>query len=683
MHSRVGKSAATCRLKCGQACAGQAPNTSGNVYFGEVLRQVVSRRWSLKAGTVTAGALAAAPLTGTPRAAAAGPEAAGPAAEGPAAEGTAFTPVPTDTGDRVVVPEGYRHEVLIRWGDPVLRDAPPFDFDRQTAAAQARQFGVNNDFCALLPLRGHDRWLMVSNHEYASEPLMFGHWDPDRPTEEQVRTAWEAHGLSVVLLERAPGEAVPRVRTDARWNRRITLTTPCEVRGPAAGSRYLRTSADPEGVRVLGTMANCSGGKTPWGTVLSGEENVHVPFAHADAAPTAQERAALRRYGFAPGPSLRKWERHDRRFDLGREPNEANRFGWIVEIDPYDPHSTPVKHTALGRFKHEAANIVVAPDGRVTAYMGDDERFEYLYKFVSDRRMRTGGSAADREHNTTLLDSGTLYAARFSGDSPAGETDGSGRLPADGEFDGSGRWLPLAHNSRSFVDGMTAEEVYVFTRQAADRAGATAMDRPEDVQPHPETGRVYAALTNNDYRGAAGAPAPDEANPRATNRDGHVLELEEHGGDATAERFRWRLMLVCGDPAAPGTYYAGYDKSRVSALSCPDNIAFDRHGNLWLTTDNSGRLGNDGLYVVPTEGPERGRVKRFMTIPVGAEACGPVIEDDFVLLSVQHPGEVEGADAQHPASHWPDGGTSRPRAAVVAVWRPDGGGIGMSGPSGA
>ncbi|MGY5125790.1 PhoX family protein [Streptomyces nigrescens] len=677
MGSRVGKSAATCRFKCGQACAGQAPNASGNVYFGEVLRQVVSRRWSLKAGAVTAGALAA-PLTGPSRAAAAGPEAAGPTAEG-----TAFRPVPTDTGDRVVVPEGYRHEVLIRWGDPVLPDAPPFDFDRQTAVAQARQFGVNNDYCALLPLRGHDRWLMVSNHEYANEPLMFGHWDPDRPTEEQVRTAWEAHGLSVVLLERAPGEALPRVRTDARWNRRITLTTPCEVRGPAAGSRYLRTSADPEGVRVLGTMANCSGGKTPWGTVLSGEENVHVPFAHADAAPTAKERAALQRYGFAPGSSLRKWERYDRRFDLGREPNEANRFGWIVEIDPYDPHSTPVKHTALGRFKHEAANIVVAPDGRVTAYMGDDERFEYLYKFVSDRRMRTGDSAADREYNKTLLDSGTLYAARFTGDSPAGEIDGSGRLPADGEFDGAGRWLPLAHNSHSFVDGMTAEEVYVFTRQAADRAGATAMDRPEDVEPHPETGRVYAALTNNDYRGAAGAPAVDEANPRTTNRDGHVLELEEHGGDATAERFRWRLMLVCGDPAAPGTYYAGYDKSRVSALSCPDNIAFDRHGNLWLTTDNSGRLGNDGLYVVPTEGPERGRVKRFMTIPVGAEACGPVIEDDFVLLSVQHPGEVEGSDAQHPASHWPDGGAHLPRAAVVAVWRPDGGGIGMPGPSGA
>ncbi|MFF3544828.1 PhoX family protein [Streptomyces platensis] len=678
MDSRVGKSAATCRFKCGQACAGQAPNASGNVYFGEVLRQVVSRRWSLKAGAVTAGALAAAPLTGSPRAAAAGAEAAGPTALG-----TAFTPVPTGTGDRVVVPDGYRHEVLIRWGDPVLPDAPPFDFDRQTAAAQARQFGINNDYCALLPLRGPDRWLMVSNHEYATEPLMFGHWDPERPTEEQVRTAWEAHGLSVVLLERAPGEAVPRVRTDARWNRRITLTTPCEMRGPAAGSRYLCTSADPTGVRVLGTMANCSGGKTPWGTVLSGEENVHVPFAHADAAPTAQQRAALRRYGFAPGPSLRKWERYDRRFDLGREPNEAHRFGWIVEIDPYDPHSTPVKHTALGRFKHEAANVVVAPDGRVTAYMGDDERFEYLYKFVSDRRMRTGGSAADREYNKTLLDSGTLYAARFTGDSPAEEIDGSGRLPADGEFDGSGRWLPLAHNGHSFVDGMTAEEVYVFTRQAADRAGATAMDRPEDVEPHPYTGRVYAALTNNDYRGAAGSPAADEANPRATNRDGHVLELEEHGGDGTAERFRWRLMLVCGDPAAPGTYYAGYDKSRVSALSCPDNIAFDRHGNLWLTTDNSGRLGNDGLYVVPTEGPERGRVKRFMTIPVGAEACGPVIEDDFVLLSVQHPGEVEGADAQHPASHWPDGGTSRPRAAVVAVWRTDGGGIGMAGPSGA
>ncbi|MCT2586474.1 PhoX family protein [Actinophytocola gossypii] len=653
-----GRAAVTCRYRCGDACSHEAPNTSDNPYFGDVVRGAVDRRKVLKAGAVLAVSGAVLDV---------GVAAASPAGHG---SGLRFEPVEPNTLDAVVVPRGYEQDVLIRWGDPVLPGAPEFDFANQTAAAQAMQFGFNNDYCGLVrvPRRGHrDRWLMVNNHEYTSESFMFLGWNDDDPTREQFEIALAAHGLSVVLLEQDRRGRL-EVRLDRHYNRRITMTTPFDVRGPAAGSDYLRTSADPSGTVVLGTMNNCAGGVTPWGTILSGEENVNQYFANADAVTDPVARERLARYGFPGGETTRKWERFDRRFDLARDPNEANRFGWIVEIDPLEPESNPVKHTNLGRFKHEGANVIVARDGRVVAYMGDDERFEYLYKFVSDGRYKRGDSRYAREHNKRLLDSGTLYVARFTGDSPTSEIDGSGELPADGEFDGSGEWIPLAGGDRSFVDGFTAEEVYVFTRQAADAVGATKMDRPEDVEPSLRTGRMYAALTNNTDRGPGGKEGPTEVNPRVNNRHGHVLELEEHRRDNTAERFSWQLLLVCGDPESPDTYFGGYDKSQVSPISCPDNIAFDDRGNLWLSTDGNALGSNDGLFAVPVEGRERGHVKQFLTVPAGAETCGPIIRDDFVLVSVQHPGELDGASADNPLSHWPDGGDSQPRPSVVAVY---------------
>jgi secreted PhoX family phosphatase len=340
-----------------------------------------------------------------------------------------------------------------------------------------------------------------------------------------------------------------------------------------------------------------------------------------------------------------------------------------VEIDPKDPTSTPVKHTALGRFKHEACNIRVARDGRVVAYMGDDERFDSIYKFVSSGRIKNGDSPSARAHNKKLLSDGTLYVAKFTGDSPAAEIDGTGKLPADGEFDGTGQWIPLVSGTKSFVDGFTAEEVYIFTRLAADKVGATKMDRPEDIEPSPKTGRVYAALTNNTDRGVlAGKEGPTEINPRPGNKHGHILEWEEKGGDATATKFSWKLLIVCGDPSSPDTYFGGYDKTQVSPISCPDNVAFDKRGNLWISSDGNALKSNDGLFAIPVEGKYRGRVKQFLTVPKGAETCGPVITEDFVLVSVQHPGEITGANADNPISHWPDGGTSQPRPAVVSIW---------------
>src|SRR5690606_5176728 len=475
------------------------------------------------------------------------------------------------------------------------------------------------------------RNLMVVNHEYTTESHMFpvGTYDPENPTEEQVRIGWAAHGLSVVQAVREPRGGLRVV--PSRYNRRITADTEFELRGPVAGSDYLKTSEDPEGRTVRGTLNNCAGSVTPWGTVLSGEENFNQYFANAESVTDPVQAERLQRYGISGGASTRKWERFDKRWDIAQEPNEPNRFGWIVEIDPNDPHSTPIKHTALGRFKHEAGSVKITKDRRIAVYSGDDERFEYIYKFVSKGRYKPGRSAHARQHNSRLLDEGTLYVARFTGNSPEEEIDGSGRLPSDGQFDGRGEWIPLASGNTSYVPGMTAEEVYLFTRLAADKVGATKMDRPEDIEPNPRNGRVYASLTNNSDRGAAGKGAADEANPRNGNRNGHVLEWEEDRGDAASATFSWRLLLVCGDPAAADTYCGGFDKCQVSPIPCPDNVAFDSYGNLWISTDGNALGSNDGLFSVPVEGRERGRVKQFLTVPIGAEACGPVVTDDVVL----------------------------------------------------
>ncbi|MFF9130251.1 PhoX family protein [Streptomyces sp. NPDC014776] len=669
-----GRSAMTCRFRCGDACFHEVPNTSANEYVGDVIAGALSRRTALRAAAVVTVAAAAGGVTaGAAQPAAAAPRPSAP--HGRAARGLRFSPVAPNTADQVTVPEGYRQNVVIRWGEPILRGAPAFDPERQTAAAQAGQFGYNNDFLALLPLPGErHRQLLVANHEYTDEMLMFRGYDPENPTRQQVEVAWAAHGLSAVVVEedRRSGKltAVPR----HPLNRRVTATTRFRLTGPAAGSDLLKTSADPTGRTVLGTLNNCSGGTTPWGTTLHGEENFNQYFAHGS-------RATDKRYGIGTGATERKWERFDRRFDLAQEPNEVHRFGYVVEFDPYDPASTPRKHTALGRFKHEAATVRLTEDGRPVVYSGDDERFDYFYKFVGAKRMRHGTSRAVREHNLSLLDEGTLYVARLTGDSPAADIDGSGALPADGEFDGSGQWIPLAtataDGAVSHVEGMSAEEVFVFTRLAGDKVGATKMDRPEDIQPSPHTGKVYVVLTNNTNRGKAGLAPADEANPRNANKHGHILELTEHRNRADATTFGWSLFLVAGDPADPATYFAGFPKDRVSPISCPDNVAFDPHGNLWISTDGNQLGSHDGLFGVATRGERRGELKQFLTVPTGAETCGPLVQDRRVLVAVQHPGEVDGASVEKPASTWPDGPGKIVRPAVVAVWRADGEDIGV------
>jgi hypothetical protein len=679
-NGRSSRQRVTCVYKCGDACSHPAPNTSDNEYFGDIARQALSRRAALRAGAVTVlavgagSALAACSKGDAPTAT---PTNTTPAAPTTPA-GMNFAAVAPNSEDAVVIPDGYRQSVVIRWGDPVLPGAPMFNVKAQTAAAQRQQFGFNNDFAGLIPVPGaDDRFLFVVNHEYTSEAFMFSGYNAEEPTREQFDIGIAAHGMSVVEVEKRDGTLVPLID---RYNRRITGDTPVTLVGPAAGSEFVTTAADPTGRTVAGTLNNCGGSVTPWGTFLSGEENFNQYFGAAEGAPPPNPVTADRfdRYGIALEPSERKWETFDPRFDPTKTPNEANRFGYVVELNPFDPNSTPVKHTALGRLKQESATIYVTADGTVVSYSGDDERFEYMYKFVSSKKIQPGNDPAAVANNMTILDEGTLYVAKLSSDIPANEIDGSGKLPAAGSFAGTGTWIPLLRSgpngqAQSLVDGMTPQEVAVFTRFASDKGGATKMDRPEDIEPNPKTGKVYAALTNNTKRGTEGEAAVDAANPRNENKNGQILEItDEHAGTA----FTWDLLLVCGDPAAADTYYGGFDKTKVSPISCPDNVAFDSHGNLWISTDGNALKSNDGLFAVALEGPNRGETKQFLTVPAGAETCGPIITDDLITVCVQHPGEGDDNSIDKPLSHWPEGGNGTARPAVVAVWR-DGGQIGV------
>ncbi|WP_288832322.1 PhoX family phosphatase [uncultured Corynebacterium sp.] len=684
------RSKLTCTYKCGNACYGECTNTSDNEYFGDtVSRRGVLRAFGLGVVTVGGGAALAACGAGESGASSTG-AASGSSTSGSGSssadvkplEGMQFDSVAPNTDDSVVVPAGYTTGVLIAWGDPVYQDAPEFDPMNQTAAAAARQFGFNNDFAGLMDHpTDKERLLYVCSHEYTTEPQMFPNYDAENPTDEQINIGIESHGHTILEVSKV-GKTGELKREFGPLNRRITGTTEFTLTGAAAGSGLLKTSADQSGTKVYGTFNNCSGGMTPWGTMLSGEENIDQYWANAEAVKDGRAAEDVKRFGVKEGASERKWERLHDRFDLAKEPNEFNRFGWMVEINPQDPASTPVKHTSMGRFKHEAGNVHVTKDGTVVCYSGDDARFEYIYKFVSSKKIVEG----DMAHNMTILDEGTLYVASLKGNSPEGEIAGDGALPADGRFDGTGEWHKLltatADGAESHVDGFTAEDVAVYTRLAADAVGATKMDRPEDFQANPVTGKVYLALTNNSYRGASGENAKKskedvrEYAPIRENKNGLVMEIED---DHAGEKFTWNLLLVCGDPEAASSYFGGFDKTKVSPISCPDNLAFDTYGNLWISTDGNALKSNDGLYAVGLEGQNRGQVKCFLTVPVGAETCGPIVDEERVMVNVQHPGESDDATFEQPGSHWPDGGNKVPRPAVAVTWRKDGGKVGVEG----
>ena len=572
------------------------------------------------------------------------------------------------------VAPGYTTDIVIRWGDPVLPGAPPFDPQRQSAAAQALQFGFNCDFIGFAPLPlgsgAPARGLLCVNHEYTSARMMFPQTSRRRddrtklPPRAQVDVEMAAHGASIIEIARG---ADAKWRTDpaSRFNRRITATTPMRIAGPAAGHARLRTTADPSGTRVLGMVGNCAGGMTPWGTFLSGEENFHGYFITAPQDPAEARNHA--RYG-VPG-RFNSWGGYYDRFDPAKEPREPNRFGWVVEIDPYDPTVMPVKRTALGRLKHEGATCVVNRDGRMVVYMGDDDEFEYVYRFVSRGRF----DAADRAGNRDLLDEGVLSVARFAPD-------------------GTVRWLPLVHGQGPFnaTNGFASQaDIAIETRRAADLAGATRMDRPEDIEADPQGEKVYVVLTRNLLREEA-----DAANPRVKNLWGHIIEMTPPDGDHSAEAYRWDILVAGGDPADSATnakFHAA--TSRDGWFAGPDNIAFDPDGRLWVATDQGGHWAQssgsaDGLFAVETAGARRGAARMFFRCPVGAEPCGPCFAPDgrALFLSIQHPG-ADGTKAwapfgressfDDPATRWPDFVPHMPpRPSVVVVTKDDGGKIG-------
>ena len=674
-HTKGKRSAVTCALKCDNACAGDVCNTSSNSYFRDIASATMSRRAALGFGA--AGALAVvlgSAVTSAEPAVAGGPGLAPAAKEGFAKSKLVFTPIaPVDaTVDAVTVPKGFTWQPVIRWGDPIFNGTPEFDINNQTAAAQEKQFGYNNDYTDILeiPNTKGRRAVLFANHEYTNEKIMF----PKDMLAKDVRAVGQAaHGLSVVELERKNSARPWSYVKGADLNRRFLNSTVYELTGPAAGSALVKTDEDHEGRFIKGTLGNCAGGTTPWGTILSGEENFNGYFV---APGTSAED---KRYGLTSKPTARQWELDDPRFDTrdARYKNEANRFGYIVEVDPFDPTSTPKKHSSLGRFKHEGANVIIAESGKVVAYSGDDEKFDYLYKFVSKDYYRPGTSAADRKHNMTLLSAGNLYVAKFEGNSSDFK---AGEVPADGNFDGTGKWLPLVVDGASAVPGMTVEEVLVYTRVAADKVGPTKMDRAEDVEPSLHTGKVYVACTNNDKRGIGTNAVADEVNPRNDNRDGHIVEIIETG-DQTSTNFTWNLLMVCGDRTQGDfTYFSGFPVDKVSPISCPDNLAFDSVGNLWISTDGapSGIKKADGLYKVTVEGAERGKVEQFLAVPAEGETCGPIIHDEerTVFVSVQHPGEDGSFDDQH--SFFPDyvaegttparGQARAPRPSVIQVF---------------
>jgi secreted PhoX family phosphatase len=380
-----------------------------------------------------------------------------------------FEPVAANTLDAVTVPEGYSWHTVVRWGDPLWSRGDAFDHTtRGTGASQELAFGSNNDGMALFNSGG--RSILAVNNEYVDIPVAFANRKSGKPeTADDVRKGKAAHGVSIIEIEQN-GKFWSLVK-DSPFNRRITADTPMEITGPARGHRLMHTAADPNGTLALGTWNNCGNGRTPWGTYLTCEENFNGYFSSSD--PNFQRSDDMKRYGVGLKDRGYAWAAADERFDISKHPNEPNRFGYIVEIDPLDPTSTPKKRTALGRFKHENAELVVANNRRVVVYLGDDERGEFLYRFVSEGRYVLSGD------NRDLLANGRLYVAKF---------DDRGR----------GEWLELTPQTTGFS---SQAEISIHTRQAASKVGATTMDRPEWVAVNPTKVEAYCSLTNNKNRG--------------------------------------------------------------------------------------------------------------------------------------------------------------------------------------
>ena len=575
-----------------------------------------------------------------------------------------FKGVPPSTADTVVVPEGYVATVIAAWGEPVgvAGRMPAWREDAtQGAAEQALQMGMHHDGMHYFALAGSStHGLLAINHEYTDDGLLhaggMAGWNAAK-----VQKAQAAHGVSVI--EVALGHEGWAVVRPSPYARRFTANTPFVLGGPAAGHPMMQTAADPAGRTVLGTLNNCGAGRTPWGTFLSGEENFNYYFdGGGELADAHQRRWGLRK------TSWLRWAEHDARFDAQRHPNEFNRFGWVVEIDPMDPLMPPVKRTALGRAAHEGAWTAVTKDGRAVVYSGEDARFEYIYKFVSrDPILPAGQGLSQAQANRELLDHGTLFVARF-------------------DAGGTGRWLPLVHGQGplTMANGFADQgEVVIKSRQASDALGATKMDRPEWLAIDQNSGEVLCSLTNNSSRGAKNQPGVDAANPRADNVMGHIIRWKDEA-DFDGVTMRWSHLVLAGDAGNARAEAKG--NVRGDSFACPDGLMLDARGVLWIQTDmhagqmhqgELARIGNNQMLACDRA---TGEVRRFLTGPVNCEIAGATQTPDgtTMFVNIQHPGETP-SDRSEPNepnrfSNWPFGG--RPRSATVVIRRQDGGVIG-------
>jgi secreted PhoX family phosphatase len=657
-------------------------NTSDNPNFYEVMDAHVKRRSFLMGGiaAITTGIFGA------------GLSARGALAQTASTGGLlGFAPVPVSMDDTVVVPAGYKVQVLGAWGEPIAGDMPAFRPGLTTGAEQAVQVGQHHDGMHYFPIDGSSEdGLLVVNHEYieprfihAGKPGYAGQpiGDADvvynaegKRDDDEVLAEMNAHGVSIYRTAK---------QADGTWaivadphNRRVTVLTPMEIAGPVRGSDHVRTKYSPDGTATRGTVNNCAHGVTPWNTYMAAEENWAGYFANTDAE-QPREHA---RYGVSDDPKGGRYGWHlaasgaDEyvRFDAstkGASPvedyrNEPNTYGWMVEIDPFDPASVPVKRTSLGRFAHEGVVFAPAVEGQpVVCYSGDDSRFEYIYKFVSE------GTFVPGQTDGAILDTGTLYAAKFNDD-------------------GTGEWLALVPGQ----NGLTPEngfadlaDILVNTRLAADHVGATKMDRPEWGTVDPNSGEVYFTLTNNSRRTQVEV---DAVNPRAANNFGQIVRWRYAGGDHTQTGFEWDLFVIAGTANQSATFN-GIALGDDNIFACPDGMWCDADSRLWIQTDMGdigptyeGPLKDFGMNAMLAADPATGEIRRFLTGPWGQEVTGVITTPDqrTMFVNFQHPGAhatPEDFAAGNMGSTWPDGNPAiPPRSGTIVITREDGGIIG-------
>lgn len=619
---------------------GEKPNDTP-VEFEQVIERALSRRGFLKAG----GAVGATTfLSGVSM---------GVAAASQSTTLMGFENIAISTEDSVTLPSGYSYDMLVQWGDPLFKNTKKFS-QTNKAKDQLSQFGDNTDGMSLfhLPKKGggidENRAMMAVNSEYINKKFMHSH-KGENLTDDDVLKEIYAHGVNIFEVERKRDNW--QVVVGAKNNRRLHGDAKeFTISGPLAGHELMKTKEDSTGSIVKGTLNNCGNGQTPWGTYLTCEENFNGYFGAPEGTEFSKEQKA---YGLSETGFDYNWWQSQERFNLAKHPNEPHRFGWIVEIDPMNPKAKAKKQTALGRFKHENVALTINHDGHAIAYMGDDERGEFIYKFVSKGKYIEG----NQSHNMTLLDSGTLYAARFNDDE-------------------TGDWMELSYGKNGLTkeNGFASQEyILVFARLAARFVGATTMDRPEWVACHPSSSMVFCTLTNNKHRGVKESHPINKANPRVKNNFGQIIRWFPQNQDHTSAKFGWDLYAVAGNPALFNDQYAGSDNiTTENMFNSPDGLAFDNSGRLWIQTDgnykNTGEFEGQGNNQMLCGDPVTGHIRRFMVGPRGCEITGITFSNDqrTVFIGIQHPNDA-----------WPNAKSDGvPRSAVIAIKKDDGGIIG-------